>query len=127
MAVMHAAHLGRLVTRCRELCVQTASDFELLSRFAQRRDAEAFAQLVHRHAALVWAVCRRLLVSEADCEDALQATFLALTRQAAHLDRRGPPVLCDRAYHASVDVDLLHGYFADRRCFDAAGLLRLMQ
>jgi RNA polymerase sigma factor (sigma-70 family) len=90
MAVMHAAYLGQLVTQCRELCAPTTSDFELLSRFAHRHDADAFAQLVHRHAASVWAVCRRLLVSEADREDALQATFLALVRQAAHLDRRAP-------------------------------------
>jgi RNA polymerase sigma factor (sigma-70 family) len=90
MALMHAAQLSQLVTQCRELCAQTKSDFELLSRFAQRRDAEAFAQLVHRHAAPVWAVCRRLLVSEADSEDAMQATFLALARQAASLDQRAP-------------------------------------
>jgi hypothetical protein len=72
MAVMHAAYLGQLVTQCRELCAPTTSDFALLSRFAHRHDADAFAQLVHRHAASVWAVCRRLLVSEADREDADQ-------------------------------------------------------
>src|SRR5437588_4116588 len=87
---MGAAFLSRLVSQCRGLCLGPQSDFELLGRFVQRRDREAFEQLVHRHAAAVWTVCRRLLDSEPDCEDAFQATFLALARQAARLDRRAP-------------------------------------
>src|SRR5438876_5312709 len=87
---MRAALLSQLVTQCRGLCARPEADFALLARFVQGRDAEAFAELVHRHAAPVWALCRRLLISEADCEDAFQATFLALARQAGGLDRRAP-------------------------------------
>jgi RNA polymerase sigma factor (sigma-70 family) len=64
------------------------SDAELLRRFVRRRDGVAFEQLVDRHASLVWGVCRRILPREADCEDAFQATFVALFRQAASLDSR---------------------------------------
>jgi RNA polymerase sigma factor (sigma-70 family) len=56
------------------------TDAELLSRFTAERDGEAFAALMHRHSRLVWAVCRHLAGPDAD--DAFQATFLVLLRNA---------------------------------------------
>jgi RNA polymerase sigma factor (sigma-70 family) len=89
---MSATVLTALIARCRALgprCPQT-SDTELLRRFARQRDAAAFTELLERHAPLVWSMCRRILPGEADCEDAFQAVFLALVRQAASLDASRP-------------------------------------
>lgn len=60
-------------------------DQELLRRFVKDRDEAAFAALVERHGPLVWSACRRLLKSEQDAEDVLQATFLVFVRKAASL------------------------------------------
>src|SRR5262249_17824083 len=44
-----------------------------------------FATLIWRHGPLVWQTCKRVLRSGADVEDAFQATFMAMSRQAAKL------------------------------------------
>jgi RNA polymerase sigma factor (sigma-70 family) len=64
------------------------SDSELLDLFLRERDETALAALVHRHAAMVWGVCRRILTSHHDAEDAFQATFLVLVRKAAVIQRK---------------------------------------
>jgi RNA polymerase sigma factor (sigma-70 family) len=59
-----------------------ASDRELLRRFVEEGDQEAFAALVRRHGAMVLGVCRRALPTAQDAEDACQATFLVLVKKA---------------------------------------------
>jgi RNA polymerase sigma factor (sigma-70 family) len=89
---MSATALIALIARCRALGPQhpQVPDAELLRRFAQQRAAAAFAELLERYAPLVWGACRRILPIEADCEDAFQATFLALVRQADAPDPSRP-------------------------------------
>ncbi len=58
------------------------SDAALLARYVAARDGEAFASLVRRHGPMVRAVCRRELGPTADADDAFQATFFVLARDA---------------------------------------------
>jgi RNA polymerase sigma factor (sigma-70 family) len=64
------------------------SDSQLLARFVQHRDEEAFELLVWRHGLMVLNVCRRMVHHEQDAEDAFQATFLALARKAEAIGKR---------------------------------------
>jgi RNA polymerase sigma factor (sigma-70 family) len=61
------------------------SDGEALRRFAAQREEAAFATLMQRHGPLVMGVCRHFLRHEQDAEDAFQATFLVLARQAGSI------------------------------------------
>jgi RNA polymerase sigma factor (sigma-70 family) len=74
--------LQSLVHTVRRDAAADAGDAELLQRFVATRDAAAFELLVWRHGAMVEAVCRRVLGRSAEVEDAFQATFLALLKQA---------------------------------------------
>jgi RNA polymerase sigma factor (sigma-70 family) len=61
------------------------SDGQLLESYVRSREEPAFAALVQRHGPMVWGVCRRVLSSHQDAEDAFQATFLVLVRKAASI------------------------------------------
>jgi len=63
-------------------------DAELLARFLDYRDEGAFETLVARHAPAVHAACRGWLRSQADVDDAAQATFLVLVRRAGSIRKQ---------------------------------------
>lgn len=65
------------------------SDADLLTQFVQDRDQGAFELLVWRHSGLVLRTCCAVLGDRHAAEDAVQATFLALARNAAAVGRRG--------------------------------------
>jgi RNA polymerase sigma factor (sigma-70 family) len=64
------------------------SDAALLGRFVHAGDEAAFELLVWRYGPVVLGVCRRVLRHEQDAEDAFQATFLTLARQAGSISQR---------------------------------------
>src|SRR6516165_8224025 len=75
---------------------EALSDGQLLTDYLGRRDEAALAALVHRHGAMVWGVCRRVLRHYHDAEDAFQATFLVLVRKAASI--AAPELLANWLY-----------------------------
>ena len=66
-------------------------DRQLLERFTSgdAREALLFDTLVGRHGPMVFRVCCRLLDDINDAEDAFQATFLVLLRQAPSIRHKG--------------------------------------
>jgi RNA polymerase sigma factor (sigma-70 family) len=69
-------------------CHRDDSDEQLLRAFTVQREEAAFAVLVRRHGPMVLHLCRCVLGHEQDAEDAFQATFLVLARNAAALRKK---------------------------------------
>jgi RNA polymerase sigma factor (sigma-70 family) len=88
---------GDLSEFARHLRYATATDRELLARFADARDELGFAELVGRYGRLVRKVCRNIIRDEHEAEEAWQATFLVLARRAKSLQ------------HLEVLASWLHG------------------
>jgi RNA polymerase sigma factor (sigma-70 family) len=57
------------------------SDRQLVERALGQRDVVALQAIVHRHGAMVYRVCWRVLRHTQDTEDAFQATFLVLAQK----------------------------------------------
>jgi RNA polymerase sigma factor (sigma-70 family) len=67
--------------------VKALPDQELLQRFTVGGDEAAFHTLLLRYGPTVLRICRALLPSEDDVEDAFQATFLVFARKAGSIRR----------------------------------------
>ena len=74
--------LQNIVERLRCGLGNGTSDGELLERYVDNHDEDAFAAIVERHGPKVFAVCRRVLGQRQFAEDAYQATFLVLAKKA---------------------------------------------
>jgi RNA polymerase sigma factor (sigma-70 family) len=82
-----------------------SDDRVLLTRYAQSRDAQAFAQLVQRYSALVFSVASRVTRNSTTAEDVTQDCFLRLSRQAATIRGSLPAWLHRVALNRSLDVN----------------------
>jgi RNA polymerase sigma factor (sigma-70 family) len=85
------AQLNAVLGQLRQLAAPadgSLTDAQLLERFLHKHDQAAFTTLVKRYGPLVQKVCWRVLHHTQDAEDAFQATFLVLARNAASIRKR---------------------------------------
>ena len=89
---MQNSVISNLVQHIRQTALATdygsQSDGKLLDLFLTDGDESAFTVLVHRHGAMVFGVCQRILSNVQDAEDAFQATFLIVVLKASELKKR---------------------------------------
>src|SRR5437764_1087160 len=78
---------GRLHQALEAFRLIDAPDTVLLDRFRQDKDPIAFEALVRRHGRLVLSASRKVLIDEADVEDAFQATFVTLLNDAQGIQK----------------------------------------
>ena len=80
------------------------TDKALLDLFQSDHDGQALETVVRRHHSVVSTVCRQLLGNRHDAEDAYQATFLVLVRNAAKI--RKPQSLSSWLYGVASRVSV---------------------
>jgi DNA-directed RNA polymerase specialized sigma24 family protein len=82
---MATANLNNFLHRlCRGMAVELLgdqNDRQLVERALAQPDGVALQAIVHRHGAMVYHVCWRVLQHAQDTEDAFQATFLVLAQK----------------------------------------------
>lgn len=76
----------------------------LLHRFAKTGDAEAFSEVVQRHAGLVYGACLRILADRDMAADAVQDTFFQLLRNAGNITGSVPAWLHRVATRKAIDI-----------------------
>lgn len=81
---------------------QQSSDGELLRRFRDTQEADAFAQIVERFTPLVLGIAMRSVRNRHSAEDVYQATFLVLARDASKI--RTPDSLAAWLYGTAVRI-----------------------
>jgi len=79
-------------------------DAAALQRYAETRDAEAFAELVNRYAGLVYGICLRVTEDAHDADDAAQECFMELARCADSVTSSLPGWLHVAATRRSLDA-----------------------
>ncbi len=75
----------------------------LLNRFARTGDAGAFAEIIRRHAGLVYGAALRILADVDRASDVAQETFLQLTKDAHNVTGSLPGWLHRVATHKAID------------------------
>jgi len=75
----------------------------LLRRFTGSGDAEAFAEIIRRHAGVVYGAALRILADVDRASDVAQETFLQLTKDAGHVTGSLPGWLHRVATHKAID------------------------
>lgn len=82
----------------------TDTDLELLRRYIDGDDADAFAGIVRRHASLVFYTCLRVLGDRERAEDAAQETFHRLMRHPEKVNHSVAAWLHRVATRCSIDI-----------------------
>ncbi len=80
------------------------AELVLLRRFTRTGDAEAFREIVRRHAGLVYGAALRILQDVDRAADVAQETFLQLTKDAATVTGSLPGWLHRVATHKAIDA-----------------------
>lgn len=80
------------------------SDALLLEAYAECRDPQAFTELVHRYAGLVFGVCLRVSKNQQDAEDIAQECFMELAKRAGTIKTSLPAWLHSVARFKSINI-----------------------
>jgi len=80
------------------------ADLALLERFSQRHDEEAFAEIVHRYASVVYAASHRILGDRARAEEVAQEAFFRLIQKPEAVTRSLGGWLHRTATQLAIDV-----------------------